>query len=192
VNLMRAFCRNQKGETMKRLSVLLPLLITLLATVSVVRDSLADGQKKESKFVGVFKVTRLDFVTKGPKPEEMAVVRAHLEYWQTQINQGVCLLAGHTLNADETAFGLAVIHADSEAAAKKILEDDPMVRAGIITVTVFPFEGLPTKKEQATLTRSPAAIEEVTLGYLKSFGREQLEKVSPLLTSLASNTGESN
>src|SRR4029450_8819419 len=104
---------------MKRLSVILPLLITLVATLCVVRDSLADSQKKETKFVGVFTVTRLDFVTKGPKPEEMPGLRAHLEYWQVQLNQGVCVLAGHTLNADETAFGLAVIRADSEAAAKK-------------------------------------------------------------------------
>ena len=67
---------------MKRLSVILPLLITLLATLSLVRDSLADGQKKDSKFVGVFKVTRSDFVTKGPTQEELPVVRAHVEYWQ--------------------------------------------------------------------------------------------------------------
>src|SRR5262245_49952729 len=121
--------RNQKGETMKRLTVILPLLITLVATLSLVRDSLADNQKKETKFVGVFQVTRADLVTKGPKPEELPVIRAHVEYWQQQTDRGVCLLAGHTLNTDETAFGLAVIKADSEAAAKKIMEDDPMVRA---------------------------------------------------------------
>jgi uncharacterized protein YciI len=120
------------------------------------------------------------------------VLRAHIEYWQGQINRGACLLAGHTLNKDETAFGLVVIRADSEASAKKMVEDDPMVRAGIINVTVFPFEGLSAKKEQATRTRSPADFEQLTLGYLKSFGREQLAKVSPVLSSFASTNDESN
>jgi len=177
---------------MKRLTVILPLLITLVATLSLVRDSLADNQKKETKFVGVFKVTRVDFLTKGPRPEELPALRAHLEYWQGEINQGVCLMAGHTLNKDETAFGLAIVRADSEASAKKIMEDDPMVRAGIITVTVFPFEGVPGKKEQATLTRSPADLERLTLVYLKGIGRDQLEKVSPLLSSLVNHIDENN
>ncbi|HKE56723.1 MAG TPA: YciI family protein [Pyrinomonadaceae bacterium] len=162
---------------MKRLGVILPLLITLLATLSVVRDSLAESQKKDSQFVGVFKVTRSDFVTKGPTQEELSVVHAHVEYWQDLIKRGVCQLAGHTLNKDESAFGLVVIRADSEAAAKKLAEDDPMVRAGIITVTVFPFEGLTGRKEQATLTQSPADLEEMTLDYLKGLGRQQLERV---------------
>src|SRR5215813_9169418 len=177
---------------MRKLTVILPLVITLVATLCLVRNSLAGNQKKETKFVGVFKVTRLDFVTKGPKPEELPVIRAHVEYWQQLTNQGICLLAGHTLNTDETAFGLAVIRADSEAAAKKIMEDDPMVRAGMITVTVFPFEGLPEKKEQATLTRSPADLEKLTLNYLEGIGRNQLENVSPLLSSLAKNIEENN
>jgi uncharacterized protein YciI len=160
----------------------------LLATLTVVRHSLADGQKKEIKFVGVFKVTRSDFITKGPKPEEMPVLRAHVEYWQGQINQGVCLLAGHTLNKDESGFGLAIVQTDSEATAKKIMDNDPMVRAGIITVTVFPFEGLPGKGEQATLTQSPADLEE----FLKSFGRDQLGGMAPLLSSLASKIDKNN
>jgi hypothetical protein len=105
---------------MKRLSVILPLLITLLATLSLVRDSLADGQKKDSKFVGVFKVTRSDFVTKGPTQEELPVVRAHVGTGRVR-SAGVCLLAGHTLCKDETAFGLVVIRFDSEASAKRSL-----------------------------------------------------------------------
>jgi hypothetical protein len=67
-----------------------------------------------------------------------------------------------------------------------------MVRAGIINVTVFPFEGLPAKDAQATLTRSPGDLEELTLDYLKGFGRNQLEKVSPLLSSLAGNMDQNN
>jgi uncharacterized protein YciI len=57
-------------------------------------------------------------------------------------DQGVSLVAGHTLNHDQNAFGLAIVRAESENAARKIMEDDPLVRAGILKITVFPFEGL--------------------------------------------------
>ena len=96
--------------------------------------------------MGIFKATNPNFVTKGPRPEDMSVLRQHVEYLQKLSDQGVSIVAGHTMNHDQNAFGLAIVRAESENAARKIMEDDPLVRAGILTVTVFPFEGLVGKQ----------------------------------------------
>ena len=72
-----------------------------------------------------------------------------MAYLQRLSDQGISVLAGHTLNHDESAFGLAIVRADSETAARKIMDDDVLVRNGIVTVTVFPFEALIGKNPTA-------------------------------------------
>jgi uncharacterized protein YciI len=126
--------------------LLLCALLAIVGAAFVTGRSLASGQKKETQFAGVFKAVRVDFVKNGPRAEDMPYLQQHVKYWLPLTDQGVCLAVGHTLNHDETAFGIAVVKADSEAAARKIMEDDPIVRAGILTVTVFPFEGVISKK----------------------------------------------
>jgi uncharacterized protein YciI len=130
----------------KRILLLCALVAVVGAAAFVTGRSLASGQKKETQFAGVFKAARADFVKNGPRAEDMPYLQQHVKYWLPLTDQGVCLAVGHTLNHDETAFGIAVVKADTEAVARKIMEDDPIVRAGILTVTVYPFEGVVTKK----------------------------------------------
>jgi len=47
---------------------------------------------------------------------------------------------GRTLNNDENAMGLAVFRAESEDAARKIMSDDPAVKKGVMTATLYPFK----------------------------------------------------
>ena len=131
---------------MKKGILFLSVLATLILTGLVGGADSANGQEKQSLFVGIFKATNPDFVTKGPRPEDMSVLRQHVEYLQKLTDQGVSIVAGHTMNHDQNAFGLAIVRAESENAARKIMEDDPLVRAGILTITVFPFEGLVGKQ----------------------------------------------
>jgi len=121
------------------------ILAGLTAAVSVTR-----AQQKQALFIGLFKAKNPEFARKGPRPEDMPLVREHLEYFQKLGADGISLVAGHTLNHDESAFGIAIVRADSENAARKILNDVPLVRAGLLTVTVFPFEGLIGKGDPAT------------------------------------------
>ncbi len=131
---------------MKKRILIPSVLVTLILTGPVGGGASANGQEKQSLFVGIFKATNPDFVTKGPRPEDMSVLRQHVEYLQKLTDQGVSIVAGHTMNRDQNAFGLAIVRAESENAARKIMEDDPLVRAGILTISVFPFEGLVGKQ----------------------------------------------
>ena len=127
---------------MKKRILISSVLVTLILTCLIGGLASANGQEKQSLFVGIFKATNPDFVSKGPQPKDMPVLRQHVEYLQRLTDQGIAIVAGHTTNHDENAFGLAVVRADSENSARKILEEDALVRAGLLTVTVFPFEGL--------------------------------------------------
>jgi uncharacterized protein YciI len=138
---------------MMRRMLRMTALITLILTSFVAGGSSAKGQQKQSQFVGIAKPTNPDLFKKGPRPEDLPVFQQQAEYWQKLIEQGVCMVAGHTLNHDETAFGLAIVRADSESAAREIMERSPLVHAGLLRVTLFPFEGLAGKTVQAAVFR---------------------------------------
>ena len=142
--------RTEEEQIMnKRIPLALALIALILAGLTAA-VSVTRAQQKQTLFIGLFKAKNPEFAKKGPRPEDMPVVREHLEYFQKLSADGVSLVAGHTLNHDESAFGIAIVRADSESAARKIMDEVPLVRAGLLTVTVFPFEGLIGKGDAAS------------------------------------------
>jgi uncharacterized protein len=96
---------------------------------------------------------RLAILTHGPTETEAAVIRDHFKYLENLTGQGIVLMAGRTLTADERTFGIVVFVADSEEAATVLMRNDPAVSAGIMTAELFPFgvalwstKGLPDDK----------------------------------------------
>ena len=83
--------------------------------------------------------TRPEMLAEGPTPEEAARIAEHFAYLKNLTEAGAVLLAGRTLNTDPTAFGIVLFRADSEAAARRIMEDDPAVHAGVMRAELFPF-----------------------------------------------------
>ena len=72
-------------------------------------------------------------------PEEDAVVSAHFHYLKDLSEQGIVLMAGRTLQTDDSSHGLVVLAADSEECARAIMEKDPAVEAGVFRAELFPF-----------------------------------------------------
>jgi uncharacterized protein len=68
------------------------------------------------------------------------VVAEHFAYLQGLDAQGVIILVGRTLNTNENAMGLAVFRAESEDAARQIMNGDPAVKKGVMTATLYPFK----------------------------------------------------
>lgn len=83
--------------------------------------------------------TRPAMLTEGPTPEEQRIVGEHFEYLKGLTEQGVLILAGRTLNTDESSFGIAVFNAESDEAASAIVEGDPAVRQGVMRAALFPY-----------------------------------------------------
>jgi uncharacterized protein YciI len=69
--------------------------------------------------------------------EEQQVWGVHVERLQRLLADGVLVLAGPTLGPVNT--GIAVIEAPDEAAARKIMDEDPAISSGLATGELRPF-----------------------------------------------------
>lgn len=72
-------------------------------------------------------------------PEEDGWVAKHFAYLKTLTEQGIVLLAGRTLTDDADSHGLVLFGAESEEAARAVMEEDPAVAAGVFRAELFPF-----------------------------------------------------
>ncbi|MBZ5614992.1 MAG: YciI family protein [Acidobacteriia bacterium] len=92
------------------------------------------------EFLYRLQLVRKDMLRTGPTESEQAVVAEHFAYLQSLNAQGVIIFVGRTLNPDENAMGLAVFRAESEDAARRIMDNDPVVKKGVMTATLYPFK----------------------------------------------------
>ena len=83
--------------------------------------------------------SRKDMLVSGPTPEEEKLVGEHFAYLKELTEKGVVMLAGRTLNTDESSFGIVIYMARDEMEATRIFADDPAVRAGVFVGEVYPY-----------------------------------------------------
>ena len=82
---------------------------------------------------------RAALLSGGPTEDERAIIGRHFGYLKNLCDQGVVDLAGRTMNPDESGFGIVILKAADVVAARRIMEDDPAVREGVMRATLFPF-----------------------------------------------------
>jgi uncharacterized protein YciI len=75
----------------------------------------------------------------APTEDEQAHVDSHFSYLLKRAREGVVLLAGRTLNEDESTFGIILFEARSRDEAAEIMRNDPAVRAGVFEAELFPY-----------------------------------------------------
>jgi uncharacterized protein YciI len=78
-------------------------------------------------------------LTDGPTPQEGETVSRHFDYLKALADRGIVILAGRTLNTDESSFGIVIFKAESEDAARTIMSNDPAVQAGVMRARLFPY-----------------------------------------------------
>jgi len=69
-------------------------------------------------------------------PEENAVMGAHFEYLEGLLAEGRLILAGPSL---DPPFGVIVFEAETEDEARRLVEADPSVAAGLQKPELHPF-----------------------------------------------------
>jgi uncharacterized protein YciI len=79
-------------------------------------------------------------VTEGPNEEESSILEKHVAYLQELTDQGVLQLAGRTQNQDKSTFGIVIFSAESEDSARRIMNDDPVVKHGVMKAELFPYK----------------------------------------------------
>ncbi len=70
--------------------------------------------------------------------EEGAVWKIHFERFQRLLSEGVIILVGPTLGSINT--GIAIFEAPDEAAARGIMEEDPVIAGGYARGELRPFK----------------------------------------------------
>lgn len=70
---------------------------------------------------------------------ERGPVGAHFQYLKAATEAGQVLLAGRTNEPLDKTFGLVIFEADDEAAARRFMEGDPAVKAGVMLATLHPY-----------------------------------------------------
>ena len=83
--------------------------------------------------------SRPEMLTHGPTPEEAETVSQHFAYLKQLTEQGVVVLAGRTLNTDASSFGIVILQADSEEAARNVMQHDPAVQRQVMRAELFPY-----------------------------------------------------
>jgi uncharacterized protein YciI len=119
----------------------LRLFIPLICIFTFVRSSPAQEPKpdKPKQFIYVLRlVPRLHSDVAWTKDDKAALAR-HLTRFKHAIETGELILAGRTLESGDKTFGIAVFEASDEAAARKFMESDPAVVAGLMTAELHPF-----------------------------------------------------
>ena len=83
---------------------------------------------------------RTQMLIDGGTPEESALVGQHFTYLQQLSASGTVLLAGRTLNTDESSFGIVIFEAESDETAQAVVDADPAVKGGVFSAELFPTE----------------------------------------------------
>ncbi len=83
----------------------------------------------------IIKPYRQDFLT-NPKENEDKIMEDHFYYLKSLLKQKKLFLAGPTL-ITEDPFGVIVLEVNTEEEVKKLIENDPSVKAGIQKVVDF-------------------------------------------------------
>lgn len=87
------------------------------------------------EFVYIIKPKKENFNETGTE-EEFNIMSEHFMHLKQLLKENVLILAGPELNAK---FGIAVIEAENEEEAKKIMENDPAVKKGVMNAELYPY-----------------------------------------------------
>lgn len=92
-----------------------------------------------SQYLYRIQPTRPEMLSEGSTDEEAEITSQHYYYLKNLSDEGVVVLAGRTLNTDPSSFGIIILNADSEQAAREIMESDPAVSSGVMQAELFPY-----------------------------------------------------
>ena len=116
-----------------------PMAHGALALKSFLERSATEGNEPVTgtrrQFAYVIRPPRATF-TNDATDQERAIVGEHFRYLQRLRDAGTVVLAGR---CDDGEFGIVIYEADDESAGRRLMEEDPAVRAGLFKATFHPF-----------------------------------------------------
>ena len=94
---------------------------------------------KPKQFIYVLHLVPRLYDDKAWTAEDKAAVDRHLANFKAAVQSGQLILVGRTMEPGDKTFGIAIFEAADGTAARKFMESDPAVMAGVMTAELHPF-----------------------------------------------------
>jgi uncharacterized protein YciI len=98
-----------------------------------------DAAAKPKQFIYVLHLVPRLHDDKAWTEQDKAAVDRHLNHFKEAIQSGQLILAGRTRETGDKTFGIAIFEAADETAARKFMDADPAVVAGVMTAELHAF-----------------------------------------------------
>ena len=118
------------------LSLIIPLLCVVVQPLAAQAPQPA---AKPKQFIYVLHLVPRLYDDKAWTAEDKAAVDGHLANFKAAVQSGQLILAGRTMEPGDKTFGIAIFQAANEADARKFMESDSAVAAGVMTAELHPF-----------------------------------------------------
>jgi len=101
---------------------------------------------EKSHFIYVFDPIRPELVTDPDAwtEEDTRIAEAHFAYLKRATEQGTVILAGRSL--DGIGPAVVILEVESEAAARRFMQNDPFVSGGLMRANLHPFRAALVRK----------------------------------------------
>ncbi|HEU5141137.1 MAG TPA: YciI family protein [Bacillales bacterium] len=91
------------------------------------------------QFIYVLKLVPRLHIPDNWTERDNEAAEAHFKALQGLLKDGKLVLAGRTLESEETTFGIVILQTVDEEEARRLMENDPAVKGGIMTAELHPY-----------------------------------------------------
>jgi uncharacterized protein YciI len=102
-------------------------------------DVIHHGSKGAKVYLSRLTAAKTGMTVKGLTPEQTQIMQERLDHLKSLSDEALIVFAGRTLTNDETTFGIVMLRADSDAAAREIQSRDPGIQKGLFKATLSRF-----------------------------------------------------
>ena len=128
-----------RGAMKKLIYFCLSLSLVCICAANHPVSAQTQEPSKTRQFIYVLRLVPRLYSDSNWTKEDKAVLERHFIRFQEAIKSGQLILAGRTKEPGDKTFGIAILEAADEAAARTFMESDPAVVAGLMTAELHPF-----------------------------------------------------
>src|SRR2546423_5865376 len=118
------------------LRLIIPLVCTIVQSLAA---QTPEAAAKPKQFIYVLHLVPRLHDDKNWTKDDNAALDRHFNRFKEAIQSGDLILAGRTREPGDKTFGIAIFMAADEAAARKFMQADPAVVAGVMTAELHSF-----------------------------------------------------
>jgi uncharacterized protein YciI len=120
---------------MKNLNLFILPLVCMISLSTLAQTS----EPKPKQYIYVLRLVPRLYDDKNWTKDDNAALDRHFARFQRAIETRELILAGRTREPGDKTFGIAIFEAKDEVAARRFMESDPAVVAGLMTAELHPF-----------------------------------------------------